>query len=414
MTDWFFSLNYACAKKMTNLSHLQETNNLLTSLNVQTNEKIISVKENGLSDANFIITNLMKKIFVEDGCMCLVIMHNTVGHYQNVLKRLGHDFMQKIQSNTVKTIEPLKTIYADIGSVDGTKYLSPNKENIVKTLYLDIHRKINDLLKENNEQVYLVIDDVSHLLDLGVSNKYIISFLNYCVNLTSNPRVSFVVNCHVVDNNDEVVSNCLRYMADVDIEVSPLKTGFSHEVTGVVTVRRRDSTAKSNTFHYKASDRGIKTFAPEGQNFENGQLVAEETISETAVNDKVGELDDIQKDINDLMLRLNSFIEDSLHETDADSGEDGTREQDGLPEKELRYGYVSVEDMYITDGTKPPEINWNAVGPVLHKHVSDLQRLHNLNQLTISVVKRIRNMAQISEALLDEAKKQVQWDISEL
>ncbi|KAF5293778.1 hypothetical protein FQA39_LY03263 [Lamprigera yunnana] len=119
------------------------------------------------------------------------------------------------------------------------------------------------------------------------------------------------------------------------------------------------------------------------------------------------ELDDIQVEVNDLMTKLNSFIFDTMDDSTDGSGDDVTErhedlneKQDGPSEKELRCKHLSSDDYYISDGSSPPEINWNIVGPVLQKHISDLQRLQSLNQETHSVVKRIRNVAQISEALM--------------
>lgn len=55
--------------------------------------------------------------------------------------------------------------------------------------------------------------------------------------------------------------------------------------------------------------------------------------------------------------------------------------------------------LYTTsNGTKPPEINWTAVGPVLQKHVEDLQRLQDLNEMTSKVVNRIRNITQLGDS----------------
>ncbi|KAK5640941.1 hypothetical protein RI129_009488 [Pyrocoelia pectoralis] len=239
-----------------------EGNPLLTALNIQPSDRIISVHENGLSDTNFIITNLMKKIFSDNGKICLVIVHHTLGHYHNVLKRLGQDFMEKFRNGFATTIEPLK----DIATNTNSNFLSSDKEWIVKSLFLAISDKINKLLDGYDDgQVYLIIDDLSHLTDLGVDIKFISAFINYCINLAQNERISLVINCHIADSNDNIISNCLRYVSNLVIDVSPLKTGISHEVTGVIAITRPHSTElllRNSTLHYKAYDREIKTFAP--------------------------------------------------------------------------------------------------------------------------------------------------------
>uniref|UniRef100_A0A1Y1KF09 Elongator complex protein 6 n=1 Tax=Photinus pyralis TaxID=7054 RepID=A0A1Y1KF09_PHOPY len=235
----------------------QESNPLLTAINLQPSDRIVSTFEQGLSDANFITTNLMKKIFSEDGKICLLILHNTIGHYHNVLKRLGHDLMQKLKDGHATTIEPLKNI---------TDFLTSDKETLVKHLFLAIRDKMNKLLVSHpNGRVYLIIDDLSHLLDLDVDVKYMTSFINYCINLVQNDRVHVIVSYHIANANDKVISNCLRYVSNLVIDISPLKTGISHDVTGIISIERRHSTdvaLRKSVLHYKAYDREIKTFAP--------------------------------------------------------------------------------------------------------------------------------------------------------
>lgn len=64
---------------------------VLTHLDLNSDDKIIAIRENKLSDANFILTSLISKTFSDQNSLCLVILHNTLGHYQNVGKRLGYD-----------------------------------------------------------------------------------------------------------------------------------------------------------------------------------------------------------------------------------------------------------------------------------------------------------------------------------
>lgn len=246
-------------------------NKLLNILKPKSSEKVISIRENGLADANFIITNLMLDIFAEKANrMCLVIMHNTVGHYHNVGKRIGYDLLSKIRNGYVTTIEPLKSLYEQLGSTDANDntYLSTNKEDIAKKLFLNIKCKIDSFLKDEAVgKVYLVIDDISHLLDLGIDIKYIITFLKYCIALTTDREVYMIVNCHISPSNvhDEIISNALTYVSDLNIEISNLKTGISRDVSGILKVVRHEQNMpqlNENIYHYKAYDREIKVFAP--------------------------------------------------------------------------------------------------------------------------------------------------------
>lgn len=230
---------------------------LLGSLDIKPSDKIISIKENGNIDSNFVITHLIKQILVEGNKLCFVILHNTLGHYHNVGKRLGYDFLQQIEQGCISTIEPLKDIVEEIGN--GISYLIEDKEQIVKALFTKIKNSIDELAGSTPNRVYLIIDDISHLLDLGIDLKFIISFINYCLSLVNNDRVSVVINTHVCGKSDEIICNNLNYVSDVVIEVLPLKTGISREVTGVMNVEKSGKTQVAQ-FHFKAYDRGIKTF----------------------------------------------------------------------------------------------------------------------------------------------------------
>ncbi|XP_044272410.1 elongator complex protein 6-like [Tribolium madens] len=232
-------------------------NPLLVSLDIKSTDKVISIKENGNIDSNFVITHLIKQILFENNKLCFVILHNTLGHYHNVGKRLGYDFLKQVEEGCIKTIEPLKDIVEDIGN--GTNYLIDDKEQIVKALFTSIKNSIEEFTATTPNRAYLIIDDISHLLDLGIDLKYIISFINYCLSLINDDRVSVVINTHVCSKPDEIICNNLNYVSDVVIEVLPLKTGISREVTGVMTIEKSGK-AQVTQFHFKAYDKGIKTF----------------------------------------------------------------------------------------------------------------------------------------------------------
>ncbi|XP_063916496.1 elongator complex protein 6-like [Zophobas morio] len=232
-------------------------NPLLVSLDIKSSDRVVSIKENGNVDSNFVITHLIKQILGDGNRMCFVILHNTLGHYQNVGKRLGYDFLKQIEEGRIRTIEPLKDIVEDIGNE--TNYFVDDKEQVVKGLFKSIKSTMEELVEAGSSRVYLVIDDISHLLDLGIDLKYIISFINYCLSLINDERISVVINTHVCSKSDEIICNNLNYVSDVVIEVMPLKTGVSREVTGLLNIEKSGK-EQVTQFHFKAYDKGIKTF----------------------------------------------------------------------------------------------------------------------------------------------------------
>ncbi|XP_023029290.1 elongator complex protein 6 [Leptinotarsa decemlineata] len=242
---------------MISLGDPRTSNPVLSALQIRFSDRIIAVRENSTADSNFIITHLIKQILYEKNRLCLVSFHNTFEHYQNVGKKLGYDLLKAVQDGDMRIIEPMNDIVDDIGLEE--RYFQDDKENIVKCLYFDIKKNLDEMTENSGKQAYLIVDDVSHLHDLGIENSQIVNFVNYLVNLISNENISVILNNHVASKYDEIISNNMEYVADVHIEVSALKTGKSQDVTGLLTVKTRSN---KNHFQFKAFDRGIKTFHP--------------------------------------------------------------------------------------------------------------------------------------------------------
>lgn len=242
---------------MISLGDPRSSNPVLSALQINFNDKIISVRENSNADANFILTHLIKQIFYEKNKVCLVSLHNSIDHYQNVGKKLGYDLGEALKRNDLCIIDPLNDIVDCIGLEED--YLQEDKDNVVKCLYINIEKNINRLLSSASKQVYLIIDDLSHLSDIAIEISEIMSFVNYCISLTDDERIAIILNNHVATNVDEIISKNLHYIADVHIEISSLKTGRSQDVTGLISIER---SSQKNQYQYKAFDRGIKTFHP--------------------------------------------------------------------------------------------------------------------------------------------------------
>lgn len=232
-------------------------NTLLTHLDIKLEDKTITVIEKDLADANFIITHLIKQILERSSKICFVIWHNSLGHYQNVLKRLGIDLLKKVEEGEVVVLQGLKKLLEEIVNDGDVVRL---QEQLTEIIFDEIKNTVGDLAK-NNHNVHLVIDDYSHLFDLGVNLQKILTFVNQCMNLTNNQLVSVVLGTHVSDNSDRVVANSLTYTADVTITVSTLTTGRSRDVTGVIDVIR-NRIGGTDVYHYKATEKEIKSFCP--------------------------------------------------------------------------------------------------------------------------------------------------------
>lgn len=231
---------------------------LLTHLAITPTDRTITIIEHELADANFILTHLIKQILSnQSNRLLFVICHNTLGHYQNVLKRLGIDLMKRIDDGDVVVMQGLKTLLDEILDDGGDGGVLRDK--ITEVVFDEIQKTVDDFTQNHN--VFVMVDDFSHLFDLGVDLRKVLTFVNRCMNLTNNERVSVVLGSHVSDNSDRVVVNNLTYTSDVTVVVSTLKTGRSRDVTGVIDIIR-NRVDKRDTYHYLATEKEIKTFCP--------------------------------------------------------------------------------------------------------------------------------------------------------
>uniref|UniRef100_A0A1B6CDG3 Elongator complex protein 6 n=1 Tax=Clastoptera arizonana TaxID=38151 RepID=A0A1B6CDG3_9HEMI len=232
-------------------------------------DKFIFVSEEQNSDANFVVSSWIMKAIQEESNVVLLTLHNSFSHYQNVILKQGCNLTALQESDRLVVIEPMKNIvkslmdqiedelnFYELKGDNGLKHLFLNLENIIKT-------------KWNNRKVYLIIDDTSDFLALGIQTKDLIIFLKYCLNLRNYYKnITIVVCSHFSQNNEQqqVLVNAMNHISDIRISVSGLKTGFSADVTGCIAISRKNILKqelwyKPNIFHFKLNDRHIKVFA---------------------------------------------------------------------------------------------------------------------------------------------------------
>lgn len=234
--------------------------NLLNVLRLQNSDKVISLREKGLADASFVVSHLLKHIFTNPkDSVCLLLTHNIISHYQNVGKRLDFDLLAKIHQGNACVINLLEKLADHIEDAESLKTF---RRTLARDLFDEIRTKIKDLPKDG--KVYVIVDDLTHLLDLGSTYKEVLVFLNSCVNLED--EVTLIVGTHdgTGHGTEAALSNAVNYMCNVEITVAPLKTGRSFDVTGVITILRMlpEDKNKAEVYHYKASDREVKVFKP--------------------------------------------------------------------------------------------------------------------------------------------------------
>ncbi|KAI4469139.1 metallopeptidase m28 family member [Holotrichia oblita] len=225
---------------------------LLQILNIQDKDKLILIKEDTDSDGNFIIAHALRHIFQDENRgVCLVMLQNNLIHYQSVGKRLNYNLQENITTKRATIIEPLTTIVEDIGAAN-PKLLNSDTNIVVNNFCKEIENQLQDLLIKCSGLIYVIIDNLSCLLDIGWEFKHCMHFVNMLINL--NDRVNVIVSVHQATSDDQHLATAMNYISDIVVSVESLKAGRSPIVTGIINIKRNDTSVEN--YHFKTSEKG--------------------------------------------------------------------------------------------------------------------------------------------------------------
>ncbi|XP_063995892.1 elongator complex protein 6 [Diachasmimorpha longicaudata] len=258
--------------------------------------KMVMLVEQHGSDANFLVNTVLSNALERGHGICLVLFHNTFGHYHNVGMKLGYNLNVLRERGEVTVVEPMKTILQNIEelghdavdaskpelSADFRRRIEDNvipdamklDEHLVRHLFVALKAKYFEVSKVR-ESVTVIIDDLSHLFDMNLSLTDVWTYVKYLRSLMQfEPKMSVCIMTHMYRTNtdscqpDNIVIG-LRRMAHLTIMVEPLSTGHANDISGKLTVIWRiDSIRKKHlwpermTYLYKLMDRQIKVFTP--------------------------------------------------------------------------------------------------------------------------------------------------------
>lgn len=233
---------------------------LLQALDIQDWERVISIREDTDADANFLITHIIKHVLQDEKRgLCLLTLQHSPAHYQHVGKRLNYNLTDTIKDGRASIIDPMQWIADDIGAPEADKkLLTRNTEQLASNLFSNIEKEIRDLLRTKTGSVYLIVDNLSILLDMGLDIRHPIHLINMLLN--SDNRINIVINTHVSTSQDRSLATAMSYIGDIVINVDSLKTGKSFYVSGLIGILRMD--VPNDIYQFKATDKGVKIFRP--------------------------------------------------------------------------------------------------------------------------------------------------------
>ncbi|KAK2586289.1 hypothetical protein KPH14_001542 [Odynerus spinipes] len=245
--------------------------------------KIVLIEEQHGCDANFLVSALISNALKKNYGLCFVLFHNTFDHYHNISMRTGYNLTALKEKGKVAVVESMKELVCNINAMcmDIDKKVQNSNEdnkcsgmNVVHNLFKLLKESYNEVEKES-ESVLIIIDDISHLFDLGLSLRDSLYFVRYIRSLMeSHSTTQLCIVAHTYEGDlqscvPDVVCNSLKYMAHLILVVEPLKTGHSSDASGKVTVCWNIDSVRSEyhwtermIYLYKLLDWHVKIFAP--------------------------------------------------------------------------------------------------------------------------------------------------------
>ncbi|EZA55078.1 hypothetical protein X777_04545 [Ooceraea biroi] len=251
---------------------------------VDMSDRKIVIEEQHGSNANFLVQSVLSNALKKKESVCLVLCHNTIGHYHNIGVRFGYDLLKLIEMGQVRVVDLMKIVLNDI---DNTCNNVPTKgmiiPNVTCTTYPEIAERLAVQIKEKcddaerrNSPIILIIEDINHLLDLGLSVRDTIFFVR-CVETYINmrPKSLLCILAHTYGKKNsecsdtDMIVNALKYESDLCVTTEPLKTGHSNDASGklivhwtVNAVRAMYNWPERMTYLFKLLDWQVKISTP--------------------------------------------------------------------------------------------------------------------------------------------------------
>ncbi|XP_076161469.1 elongator complex protein 6 [Ptiloglossa arizonensis] len=253
---------------------------------VNMDRKLILIEEQGNVNASFLLSSMIFDALKNDYGICFVLFHNTYNHYYNVCMKFGYDLKFLREDDKIQIIEPMKIIANTMQCTNEetshnlntpiTNLSSNNNEDIIHNLFTLITRKYNEMILHKKRAI-IVIDDLSHLFNLGLNLRETMYFVRYLRSLVEHNKqcqcqlyvLVHTYQCELSNYFPNIFINGLKHMAYLFIKVEPFKTGQFRDVSGLITLNwqtgcetRQFNLPQIVRYMYALSDRQVKIYTP--------------------------------------------------------------------------------------------------------------------------------------------------------
>lgn len=249
----------------------------------------VLVREDPDTSGQFLTTGFLSSLLAGGRRRVLFVsLHHTFGHYSSIAARAGTNLLAHYKTGHIKVIEGQRLLTEAAAKVLEGQDVSKHPfsfvfnygEKSLKNLYLLIKFSVNEW-RQSKTPFTIIIDNLSNLLSLGLLPTEIISFIHYCHSLLSplnesvprNPKPDLLGSLIVstvddpLDEEAKRLSSFLGHDFDVTLSVTPLSTGRSPEVDGVLNIfnwpqKKRTEPPVRKTLHFKVQEKDVQLFAP--------------------------------------------------------------------------------------------------------------------------------------------------------
>lgn len=248
-----------------------ELNNVIGSNDGDLSGKHVLILEQG-SDSSFILHHYLSAYIKQGFNVCLVLFNQSFSHYNSVGNKLSVNLANAKEQGNLVVIEGLKELGRAIISGPCNKEntspslvdFSAEKNSSLKPLFLQI-KTVYDELRQSKPTL-VIVDELSVLLDIGVSSSDIFFVMKYLGVLTSEDGALLAILHQGKDDYDaEILEKQLSHLSNVCIKVKGLQSGYCKDVHGemAVTNIKADSSSKNvpKRMQFRIMDKGVSFFA---------------------------------------------------------------------------------------------------------------------------------------------------------
>ncbi|KAF0372994.1 elongator complex protein 6 [Gigaspora margarita] len=249
-------------------------------------KRSILITDTLLAQGNFLVHHFIVNQIKADKHVVLVGLSQNFNHYLNIGRKLGVNLTVSSQKGYFSFIDGLTSLTINSSTIASTSLLPTamitplSITNCTKETLLNFYNIIKKIITTHhasaNSNVLLIFDDLSVLIYSGFKVCDVLEFWGACRVLIEKYEGTLISLIHAdevtgssstdnIDFDDEIFIKSLIYKSEYLLSVRGLKSGFSRDVSGEITIARGpknfEKWFRPITLHYKILDNNVQFFA---------------------------------------------------------------------------------------------------------------------------------------------------------